>query len=130
MTRMPVYFLGVDIGSTKTHALVCDELGRVLGFGESGPGNHEVVGYAGLSNALRTAAGQPTGLPLGHVAVQDYSVFNSTTGFGLRRSQLRDQGLQALAEPAGLPLGHVAFFISLFQVYDERLLTDMLLSAI
>lgn len=55
---MPVYFLGVDIGSTKTHALVCDELGRVLGFGESGPGNHEVVGYAGLSNALRTAAGQ------------------------------------------------------------------------
>ena len=55
---MPSYFLGVDIGSTKTHALVCDELGRVLGFGESGPGNHEVVGYAGLSNALRTAAGQ------------------------------------------------------------------------
>ena len=55
---MPVYFLGVDIGSTKTHGLVCDELGRVLGFGESGPGNHEVVGYAGLSNALRTAAGQ------------------------------------------------------------------------
>ena len=83
------------------------------------------TGFEPVIRVLQTLA-----LPLGHVAVQDYSVFNSTTGFGLPRSQLRDQGLQALAEPVGLPLGHVAFFISLFQVYDERLLTDMLLSAI
>jgi N-acetylglucosamine kinase-like BadF-type ATPase len=55
---MPAYFLGVDVGSTKTHALVCDEGGRALGFGESGAGNHEVVGYAGLEGALRAATGQ------------------------------------------------------------------------
>lgn len=55
---MPSYFLGVDVGSTKTHAMVSDERGRALGFGESGPGNHEVVGYSGLANALREAAGQ------------------------------------------------------------------------
>jgi N-acetylglucosamine kinase-like BadF-type ATPase len=55
---MSAYFLGVDVGSTKTHALVCDEAGRALGFGESGPGNHEVVGYGGLEGALRGAAGQ------------------------------------------------------------------------
>jgi N-acetylglucosamine kinase-like BadF-type ATPase len=53
MTR---YFLGVDVGSTKTHAVVADETGQALGFGEDGAGNHEVVGYAGLSLALCTAA--------------------------------------------------------------------------
>ena len=49
------YFLGVDVGSTKTHALVADETGQALGFGESGPGNHEVVGYEGLRAALGAA---------------------------------------------------------------------------
>jgi len=39
-------FLGVDIGSSKSHAIIADERGNVLGFGEGGPGNHEVVGYA------------------------------------------------------------------------------------
>ncbi len=51
MTR---YFLGVDIGSTKTHALIADEFGQALGFGEGGAGNHEVVGYDGLAETLRT----------------------------------------------------------------------------
>jgi N-acetylglucosamine kinase-like BadF-type ATPase len=55
---MPPYFLGLDVGSTKTHALVSDEAGRTLGFGESGPGNHEVAGYAGLEEAMQAAAGQ------------------------------------------------------------------------
>jgi len=45
-------FLGVDIGSSKSHAIIADERGNVLGFGEGGPGNHEVVGYAGLQEAL------------------------------------------------------------------------------
>jgi len=49
------YFLGVDVGSTKTHALLADGHGQVLGFGEAGPGNHEQVGYGGLAAALRTA---------------------------------------------------------------------------
>ncbi len=55
MTR---YFLGVDVGSSKTHALVADESGRALGFGEDGAGNHETVGYDGLNAALSTAAGR------------------------------------------------------------------------
>ena len=46
------YFLGVDIGGTKSHALIADETGRVVGFGQAGPGNHEVVGYAGLQAVL------------------------------------------------------------------------------
>jgi N-acetylglucosamine kinase-like BadF-type ATPase len=49
MTR---YYLGVDVGATKSHALVADETGRAVGFGAAGPGNHEVVGYDGLIAAL------------------------------------------------------------------------------
>jgi N-acetylglucosamine kinase-like BadF-type ATPase len=48
----PRYFLGADVGGTKTHALITDETGRALGFGESGPGNHESVGYPGLARVL------------------------------------------------------------------------------
>jgi N-acetylglucosamine kinase-like BadF-type ATPase len=55
MTR---YFLGVDVGSSKTHAVAADENGQALGFGEDGAGNHEVVGYPGLSAALNSAAGR------------------------------------------------------------------------
>jgi N-acetylglucosamine kinase-like BadF-type ATPase len=41
--------LGVDAGATKTFALVADEDGHILGFGQGGPGNHQV---AGLEPAL------------------------------------------------------------------------------
>lgn len=52
------YFLGGDIGSSKTHVLITDREGRVLGFGEGGAGNHETVGYAGLTEALSDACRQ------------------------------------------------------------------------
>lgn len=57
MTR-PRYFLGADVGSTKTHVLIADEQGMALGFGVGGPGNHEAVGYPGLLEALRAALDQ------------------------------------------------------------------------
>jgi N-acetylglucosamine kinase-like BadF-type ATPase len=50
MTR---YFLGVDVGATKSHALIADDLGQALGFGEGGPGNPDVVGYDGLADVLQ-----------------------------------------------------------------------------
>lgn len=52
------YFLGCDVGATKTHALLVNELGQVVGFGQSGPGNHETVGYDGLFLALNEAITQ------------------------------------------------------------------------
>lgn len=52
------YFLGVDIGGTKSHAMIADAEGRVLGFGHAGAGNHEVVGYDGLAAALQAVTGQ------------------------------------------------------------------------
>jgi N-acetylglucosamine kinase-like BadF-type ATPase len=55
---MSHYLLGVDVGATKTHALVADETGATLGFGKSGPGNYQVVGYQGMTQALREAVSQ------------------------------------------------------------------------
>jgi N-acetylglucosamine kinase-like BadF-type ATPase len=55
---MGLYFLGVDIGGTKTHALIANEEGQVLGFGERGPGNHQSVGYGGMRKVLHDATGQ------------------------------------------------------------------------
>ncbi|MEW5829908.1 MAG: BadF/BadG/BcrA/BcrD ATPase family protein [Chloroflexota bacterium] len=49
------YFLGFDVGSSKTHALVADESGRCLGFGKAWGGNHQTVGYDGLADALQQA---------------------------------------------------------------------------
>ena len=46
------YFLGVDAGGTKTHALIADEIGQAVGFGLAGPGNWESVGYDGLTRNL------------------------------------------------------------------------------
>jgi len=46
------YFLGVDIGGTKSHALIADASGWAVGFGEAGPGNYEDVGYDGLAATL------------------------------------------------------------------------------
>ncbi len=48
------YFLGIDIGATKSHALVADEYGQVVGFSACGPGSHEVIGYEGLRHVLHT----------------------------------------------------------------------------
>ncbi len=52
------FYMGVDVGGSKTHALVTDQAGRVLGFGRSGPGNHESVGYQGLMDVLRQATAE------------------------------------------------------------------------
>lgn len=47
------YFLGIDVGSSKTHALIVDEMGHCIGFGKAGGGNHQNVGYEGLARVLK-----------------------------------------------------------------------------
>ncbi|MCA9969440.1 MAG: hypothetical protein KC425_04445, partial [Anaerolineales bacterium] len=47
------YFVGVDIGNTKSHALVADENGRWCGFGQGGPGSWETVGWEMAGQVLR-----------------------------------------------------------------------------
>lgn len=47
------YFVGVDVGSTKTHVAIADETGHIVGFGKSGAGNNQVVGYDGMLWAVQ-----------------------------------------------------------------------------
>jgi N-acetylglucosamine kinase-like BadF-type ATPase len=45
--------LGVDAGATKTFALVADEDGHILGFGQGGPGNHQAAGLEPALSEIR-----------------------------------------------------------------------------
>jgi N-acetylglucosamine kinase-like BadF-type ATPase len=68
MTR---YFLGTDTGGTKSHALVADETGQALGFGEGGPGNPQGIGHDGLTALLRGITDQAlrqAGIKKGQIA--------------------------------------------------------------
>jgi N-acetylglucosamine kinase-like BadF-type ATPase len=74
---MPRYFLGVDVGSTKTHALIADETGHALGLGESGPGNPDGVGHEGLVAVLREATGAAlaaAGIATGQIAGAGFGI--------------------------------------------------------
>lgn len=71
------YFLGGDIGSTKTHVLIANEEGMLVGFGEGGAGNHETVGYSGFVQALSTAAQaacEDAGIRLNQVTAAGFGV--------------------------------------------------------
>jgi N-acetylglucosamine kinase-like BadF-type ATPase len=71
------YFLGIDVGSSKTHALVVDETGQCRGFGKSGGGNHQGVGYERLAEVLLqscTAAVQMAGITPGQIAGAGFGV--------------------------------------------------------
>lgn len=52
---MAAYFLGGDLGGTKTRVVIANLAGQVLGFGEAGPGNHEAVGFSGVETNLSQA---------------------------------------------------------------------------
>jgi len=47
--------LGIDVGASKTHAILADERGHVLGAGRAGCANWEAVGLEGAGEALRSA---------------------------------------------------------------------------
>jgi N-acetylglucosamine kinase-like BadF-type ATPase len=49
---MTGYYLGIDIGGTKSHSLLATADGKAIGFGEAGTGNHEAVGYEGMEDVL------------------------------------------------------------------------------
>src|SRR5690349_11447348 len=88
------YFLGIDVGSSKTHALIVDETGQCVGFGKSGGGNHQSVGYNGLTDVLRES----------FVGARDMSGVEARSivgaGFGVAGDDFpsdRDSHLQAIA---------------------------------
>jgi N-acetylglucosamine kinase-like BadF-type ATPase len=52
------YFLGADIGGTKTHTVIADENGQIVGFGKSGPGNPQGIGYKKMLDVLKDCTDQ------------------------------------------------------------------------
>jgi N-acetylglucosamine kinase-like BadF-type ATPase len=71
------YFLGIDVGSSKTHALIADETGQCIGFGKAGGGNHQSVGYEGLTDVLQKSfeeARQTAGVEKGQVVGAGFGV--------------------------------------------------------
>ena len=67
-------FLGIDVGGSKTHALLSDETGQVLGFGVGPGGNPEMVGYEGLTLAMQT------------------TIHQACNGSGIKRQQISAAG--------------------------------------
>ena len=55
---MRSYFLGIDIGGSKSHALIADEVGQAVGFGKAGAGSWEAVGYPILTEVLQSITSQ------------------------------------------------------------------------
>jgi len=49
------FLLGVDVGTSKTHAAIANFSGKILGFGRAGSGNYEVVGLKGFKAAMHKA---------------------------------------------------------------------------
>ena len=91
---MTHYFLGADVGSTKTHVAIADETGRVLSLGEGGAGNPDNVGYEGLRRTLEIAtrsAVQQAGITLDQIAGAGYGVS------GLDYPSQKTPTLQAIA---------------------------------
>jgi len=100
------YFLGVDIGGSKSHALVADEEGRAVGFGEGGPGNWEVVGWDGLAATLRTITDHAlaaAGIGKGQIAA---------AGFGIAGYDWPSEAEPTRQEIASLGLAGLCAFVN------------------
>ena len=52
------YFLGIDTGGTKSHALIANEEGCAVGFAEGGPGNPQGIGYPALTQLFSIIVNQ------------------------------------------------------------------------
>ena len=91
-------FLGVDVGASKTHALLCDAEGKVLGFSSAQGGNPETVGYAGLTLAMQAAIQQA--LFTSGIAVDEITV----AGFGIAGYDWPHQYPEVLAAVQSLGL--------------------------
>jgi N-acetylglucosamine kinase-like BadF-type ATPase len=49
------FYLGIDVGATKTHCLIGDEHGKTFGFGRAGTGNYESYGIDPAREEIRRA---------------------------------------------------------------------------
>jgi N-acetylglucosamine kinase-like BadF-type ATPase len=88
------FFLGIDVGATKTHALIANETGQCLGLGNASGGNYQDAGYAGLASALKMSfkrACQMSDISAKQIAGAGFGI----TGYDFPSD--REQHLQAIA---------------------------------
>lgn len=104
------YFLGADLGSSKTLVMIAHHHSRVAGLGLAGPGNHQVVGYQGMALALQEAADQA--LAEAGIAIQEISV----AGFGISGYDWPFQELRMHGAISGLELQ------SPLEIYNESVI--------
>ena len=91
--RAPEYVLGVDGGGTKTHAVIADEHGRVLGEGFAGPSNPLRVGVNTAAAAVREAVDQACDA----AGVRRADIVAAEVGLaGVRRADLRERMRESL----------------------------------
>lgn len=55
---MTSYYLGIDIGATKSQALIADHTGHVVGFGEAGPGKRQGDDYSRVGQIINNVTNQ------------------------------------------------------------------------
>jgi N-acetylglucosamine kinase-like BadF-type ATPase len=90
------FLLGIDVGNSKTHAMIADLSGNVIGFAESGCGSYEVLGPDGYQEALKEIT---ESVILG-AGIQKSNI--AGMGFGLAgydwpsEKPIMDAGIQAL----------------------------------
>jgi len=100
---MTKYFLGVDVGATKTHAMIADERGEILALGKAGRGNPSLIGYDVFSEVVNQAVEQALAqakLKLGQI---------SGAGFGVAGYDwlsMREKTLKALESHLKLTMPH------------------------
>jgi N-acetylglucosamine kinase-like BadF-type ATPase len=63
------YYLGADLGGTKTHIIIANECGQVVGFGKAGPGNPQGIGYEAMFETLSQAVDEA--LAQAHLTLTD-----------------------------------------------------------
>jgi glucosamine kinase len=82
--------IGIDGGGTKTHCLVADSAGQVLGEGLAGPSNYQAIGHEQAGRNLQTAVAQ------------------ALAAAGVRLSDVRAAcaGLAGVGRPEDLPVAH------------------------
>jgi N-acetylglucosamine kinase-like BadF-type ATPase len=74
---MEQYFFGVDIGGTKSHALLVNAAGEVIGFAAGGAGNYEGVGWDGYTRTLQQITEEATaqaGIEIGQITGAGFGV--------------------------------------------------------
>lgn len=98
------YFLGVDVGNSKSHALVADENGRTVGFGQAGAGSWEAIGWVAAQDVLHDIVGQA----LAQAGVAKEAVAGAGFGYAGYDWPEDRPGHLAMIESLGLTNAHIA----------------------